>query len=234
MISNIYYLFEFIFYYSIFAIGDFSIYHTSNLIYDISLKKNSKISKITPVPLKEWVIGNSISYTMIYLVYTQKIGHLSFADFNFSNSILAPTLYLLSQDFIFFVMHRLAHTPFLYKRFHYVHHKFRYPTSWAGRFSHIVDSNLENIAFTFPAFFIPINVYLWWCCLIFSFIWGNFLHDSTNKISIKYINDNSDHCLHHYYGQKNYNFSYYFNHCDKFFGTYKKLTIKCNDDSDVV
>ena len=46
------------------------------------------------------------------------------------------------------------------------------------------------------------------------------------SISLKYINDNTDHCLHHYYGEKNYNFSYYFNHWDKLFGTYRNLRIK--------
>ena len=234
MLTELYYIFEFIFYYSIFALGDFSIYHTSNFIHDNAIKKKTYTNTVTPLQLKDWVVGNSISYTMIYLIYTQKIGYLEFHTCNITNTFIAPILYLLSQDFLFFVMHRLAHTSLLYKNFHYVHHTFRKPSSWAGRFSHIIDSNLENIAFTFPALIIPINVYLWWTCLIFSFIWGNFLHDSTNKINIKYLNDNTDHCLHHYYGKKNYNFSYYFNHCDKFFGTYRKLKIICNDETDNV
>lgn len=226
---EIYYLFEFLFYYFILAIGDFSLYHVSNFIHDISIKKNTRVSKFEPLPLQEWVFGNSVSYTFIYLIYTKKTGYLYFSinEYNIFYTVISPILYLLLQDFIFYFMHRLVHTPMMYKKIHYIHHKFRYPTSWAGRISNVIDSNLENIAFTFPALVLPINIYLWQMCLVFSSFWGNFLHDSTNKISIPYLNDNTDHCLHHYYGEQNCNFAYYFNHCDKFFGTYKKLKVNC-------
>ena len=224
---NPYYLFEFPIYYFIFAIGDFSLYHVSNFIHDVTIKKNARVSNVTPIPLQEWVLGNSVSYTFIYLIYTEKIGHLYFYlnEYDIVYTAISPVLYFLLQDFMFYIMHRIAHIPFLYKNIHCIHHKYRYPTSWAGRISHVIDSNLENIAFIFPALILPINIYLWGFCLIFSFIWGNFLHDSTNKINISYLNDNIDHCLHHYYGQKNCNFSYYFNHWDKLFGTYKKLKV---------
>ena len=92
--------------------------------------------------------------------------------------------------------------------------------------SNIVDSNLENIAFIFLVYQ---SMFIYGFLSYFSLIWGNFLHDSTNKIYIPYMNDNVDHCLHHYYGQKNCNFSYYFNYCDKIFGTYKKLEIKTDE-----
>jgi len=226
---EMYYLSEFLLYYFILALGDFSLYHMSNFIHDVTIKKDTRVSKIDPLPLQEWIFGNSVSYTFIYLIYTKKTGYLYFStnEYNIFYTVISPILYLLLQDFIFYFMHRLVHTPMMYKKIHYIHHKFRYPTSWAGRISNVIDSNLENIAFTFPALVLPINIYLWQMCLVFSSFWGNFLHDSTNKISIPYLNDNTDHCLHHYYGEQNCNFAYYFNHCDKIFGTYKKLKVNC-------
>ena len=225
-------IFEFIVYYVILAFGDFSLYHISNFIHDVTIKKDTRVSKVDPLPVQEWIFGNSISYTFIYLIYTKKTGYVyfSFSEYNIYYTIISPILYLLFQDFIFYFMHRLAHIPILYKNIHYIHHKFRFPTSWVGRISHSIDSNLENIAFTVPALVFPIHLYLWQFCLILSFFWGNLLHDSTNKISIPYLNDNSDHCLHHYYGQQNYNFAYYFNHLDKLFGTYKK-SVKISSSS---
>ncbi len=221
-------LFEFILYFTIFTLGDYSLYFITNKTHDILIKKPKLTSIIYSPKLKEWTAGNSISYIFIYMIYTNKIGHLYFQMNEYSEiyTIFSPFAYLFLQDFMFFLMHRTAHIPFLYKRIHHIHHKHRCPASWAGRISHIVDSNLENIAFTCPALIMPIHSHIWWACLLFTFIWGNILHDSTNKFSLKYINDNTDHCLHHYYGEKNYNFSYYFNHWDKLFGTYRNLRIK--------
>jgi len=195
---------------------------------DIFFKKNKTTSEIIVPDFKDWCIGNSLSYVFIYMIYTEKIGQLYF-DINdhniFYTIVISPILYFLYQDLFFYVMHRIAHIPFLYNRIHYVHHQYRRPTSWGGRISHIVDSNLENIAFVLPAVIIPMYDDIWKACLIFTFFWGNFLHDSTNKIGLRYLNDSIDHCLHHKYGQKNSNYAYYFNHWDKWFGTYKKINV---------
>ena len=61
------------------ALGDFSLYHITNFIHDISFKKDTKVSNLTPLPLQEWIVGNSVSYSFIYLVYTEKIGYLYFS-----------------------------------------------------------------------------------------------------------------------------------------------------------
>lgn len=215
----------FLLYYSLFTIGDYSLYFITNKLNDIMCRKNKHTTLVKIPNIIHWSVGNSVSYTFIYFIYTNKIGclYLNIYERGGIYTLASPFIYLLYQDFTFYMMHRLAHTPFLYKRFHYIHHSHRHPSSWSVRMSHWIDSNLENIAFTIPALFFPINTYLWMICMIFTLMWGNFIHDSTNKISIKFANDNADHCLHHYYGEINYNFAYYFNHWDKIFGTYKRL-----------
>lgn len=221
---SFYTIIEFFTYFFLFAIGDFTIYFSTNKIYDILFRKPKKVSKFKLMYFPEFVLGNTVSYILIYLIYTQKIGFLYFdiTQYNIIYTFISPFIYLFLQDFIFYILHRIVHIPFLYNNIHYLHHLNRYPSSWAVRVSHYIDSNIENIAFTAPALLFPIHSYLWKASLIFSSLWGNFLHDSTNKKNIKYMNDNHDHCLHHYYGLMNYNFSYYFNHWDIFFGTYKK------------
>lgn len=229
MLQTFYTIFEFLLYYVFFNLSDYSLYFVSNKVNDLIVNKKIRTSSFEIPTLYEWSIGNSVSYIFIYMVYTNKIGYLYFDnnEYNKFYTIISPGIYLFLQDFIFYLMHRAAHTPFLYKKIHYVHHKYRYPISWSARLSHWIDSNMENIAFTLPAVIIPINAYIWKACLILTMLWANFLHDNTNKIKLEFINDNTDHCLHHYYGEKNCNYSFYFNHWDKFFGTYKKMYINC-------
>lgn len=221
----------FILYYSLFTVGDYSLYFITNKLNDVVCRKNKRTTVVDIPNIIDWSIGNSISYTFIYLIYTNKIGYLylNIDDRGGVYTIVSPFIYLFYQDLAFYLTHRLAHTPFLYKKFHYMHHLYRRPSSWTTRISHYVDSNLENIAFTLPALFFPIHIYIWMTCMIFTLMWGNFIHDGTNQISLKLLNDNIDHCLHHSYGEKNCNFSYYFNHWDKIFGTYKKIKIQIGE-----
>ena len=220
----------FIFYYLLFTFGDYSLYFITNNLNDIICRKNKRVTDIKIPRIVEWSIGNSVSYIFIYLIYTNKIGcvYLNTDDKDNFYTIMSPFLYFFYQDLLFYIMHRLVHVSFLYKRIHYIHHLYRRPSSWVGRISHWADSNLENIAFTFPALFLPIHVDIWMGCMLFTFIWGNFIHDGTNQISIPLLNDNVDHCLHHSYGEKNCNYGYYFNLWDKIFGTYKKIKLVGN------
>ena len=218
-------MFSFIMHFIVFAVGDASLYFLTNTLYEHFLKRRGVYPKVRLLTPQEWVAGNTVSYTLLYFIYTQQTGLLYFDidRYGIFYASLSPILYFHLQDLLFYMAHRLAHTSFFYKRIHYEHHRYRSPTNWVSRLSHWVDSNLENVAFIVPAIVIPMNVYIWFACLIFTYMWGNFLHDSTRKVRITLLNDNTDHALHHYYGEKNFNFAFYFNHWDKYFGTYKKL-----------
>tara|TARA_R110002073_G_scaffold64380_3_gene161296 strand:+ start:4054 stop:4743 length:690 start_codon:yes stop_codon:yes gene_type:complete len=222
---------EFIYYFMLFATGDYFFYFWTNVLYEKYNRINVSNKDTDSVPdFSDWVLGNGVSYVFLYLIYTKQIGHLyaNVSDYSITYTLISPIAYFFIQDFMFYVLHRTAHIPFLYQRIHYVHHKHRKPTSWSVRISHWIDSNVENIAFTLPVVVMPIHEYMWMSCLMFTLLWGNFLHDSKKRIQLYLLNDNSDHCVHHYYGEKNCNYSYYFNHWDKIFGTYKKMKIRTN------
>ena len=216
----------------LFAIGDVCLYYFTNTLYNRLFPPKARRTQIELLSLREWIQGNTISYGLLYFVYSERIGLLYFNanDYGVVYTLVSPILYFYAQDALFYAMHRLAHIDILYKYIHFQHHKYRRPTTWVSRISNWVDSNLENIAFIAPALFIPMNIYVWFTCLIFTYLWANFLHDSSHKIVLTNLNDNTDHSLHHYYGKHNYNFGFYFNHCDKFFGTYKKYKL----DTDIV
>ena len=213
----------FVLHFLIFALGDAALYYMTNTIYGFFLPPTgywTQLQLLTPI---EWIYGNIISYTLLHYIYSQQIGLLYFniRKHNIIYTIISPILYFYLQDLLFYITHRLAHCNLLYRYIHYDHHMYKSPITWVSRLSHWVDSNLENVAFIIPALIIPMNIYIWFGCLIFTYAWATFLHDSRHKITLSYLNDNTDHALHHYYGKKSYNFAYYFNHWDKFFGTYK-------------
>ena len=137
---------------------------------------------------------------------------------------------LVFMDTWFYLLHRLLHTKILYK-FHQHHHSYR-PTI-----------TLSYVAMTLPEFIMenlgyvvlpPILSYKvlgrkmymssWLSANLILLIWASLFHSNELKnISTgRYnINGPSDHALHHYYGEKNYNFSLLFTHWDRLFGTYR-------------
>ena len=124
------------------------------------------------------------------------------------------------MDTIFYFMHRLMHTNFLYNYVHYFHHKFRPIDSWISRTSHWVDSNIENVAFTVPFILVPTYFPLMFILLLFTYVWGCYIHNNKQLFHNRYINGAHYHNIHHKYGKRNYNFAYYFTFWDKLLNTY--------------
>ena len=66
---SFYTIIEFFTYFFLFAIGDFTIYFSTNKIYDILFRKPKKVSKFKLMYFPEFVLGNTVSYILIYLIY---------------------------------------------------------------------------------------------------------------------------------------------------------------------
>lgn len=72
---------------------------------------------------------------------------------------LPISAFLLSflHDFYFYLMHRLLHVPWFYRRFHSVHHESLTPSPWASFSFHPVESMLEAIPIPLIALFLPLH-----------------------------------------------------------------------------
>lgn len=173
---------------------------------------------------KHWFFGNLVSYTMLALLYMEIIGNTYFDinQYSIIYTISTIPINIIIMDTIFYFMHRLSHITFMYDNMHYFHHKFRPINSWVSRASHWIDSNLENIAFTVPFMLVPTYFPLMYIILIFTFIWGCYIHEDRLYLKNKYINDSYYHGLHHKYGRQNCNFSYYFTFWDRILGTIRE------------
>ena len=197
-------------------IGDIIVNSFMNKIIFKNIKNPKSITKI------HWFLGNIITYINLTLLYYNYIGNTYFNinDHSLLYTFLTIPINLFLIDTFFYFIHRFAHINIIYNNAHYFHHKFRPINSWVARYSHWVDSNLENIAFTCPFFIVPTYCPLIYIILVGANIWSCYIHNSGCILNNKYINDSKCHSIHHKFGKKNYNFALFFTFWDKLFNTY--------------
>ena len=144
--------------------------------------------------------------------------------------VIGPFLFLVFSDIVFYFTHRLCHLPWFYVNSHYLHHSCRPTTSFAGNASDFFEILLSGYAAQCaPCFIVPIEARVFMIVTLISHVWTIFLHNNNHNPSNRIgfgIYDSHDHNVHHYYGQKNYNFGLYFQFWDRVLGTYKAETPK--------
>lgn len=174
--------------------------------------------------LKQWIQYNILFYIIFTFMIYGYIGSISnsITSLPIIHQIISIPLYYILVDTFFYWIHILFHSvDYLYKS-HYTHHKYRPITSWDARNLDGLDGTLETLSFIFPGFCINYSFSLFCILLLSNYFWASFLHHSQYEFKInKYVMSNSDHTLHHKYGQKNYNYGFYFTLWDKLMGTYK-------------
>ena len=86
------------------------------------------------------------------------------------------------QDYSTYLLHRLYHTPFLYKNFHKLHHKYTHPTAFSVTAIHPVESVHIQMTLLVPIFTIPVHWGKCYLCTrtLFKTSW-NSLDMVTNK-----------------------------------------------------
>ena len=65
------------------------------------------------------------------------------------NPVLFFPIWLLVADLTFYSIHRIMHRPYFYKKYHYIHHQFRYTYGMGAIYAHPYEFLLGNI---FPTF----------------------------------------------------------------------------------
>ena len=131
------------------------------------------------------------------------------------------------SDILFYGLHRLMHTPILYKRFHKIHHKYNEPFSLTNHYIHPVELLLFFIPPVLPGIILNTHITIMWVSAILLNWNGILIHSgyyfSKNKYLDYIMPTTKEHDLHH--KLFNFNFSSTFTFMDKLFGTYKKLCI---------
>ena len=156
------------------------------------------------------VLLNQFFYTSIYLVpfayYPQPLpGWHGVWQF--------PALILLT-DVVFYFMHRLVHSRYLYKRIHVVHHRFDIPIAVAALYAHPLEHIFVNVfAAVVPLFIVrasPVVAFLWTAIA------------SANTVLAHSATQTKDqHALHHRFHQCNFGVGLML--IDRLAGTFRKV-----------
>lgn len=168
-----------------------------------------------------------ISFCGIYLstildIYPYNIK----AELDIFMGIFHLFIILLMSDTLFYILHRIMHTPYLYKKFHKLHHTYKEPFALTN---HYVDY-YELLIFFIPPIIPPIilnsHIVVVWLSIIILNWNGILIHSgyNFNLIKIEYKNYKfkfpciKEHDYHHKYF--NYNFGATFPFMDQIMGTY--------------
>ena len=118
-------------------------------------------------------------------------------------------------NLLFYLVHRLLHTKYLFRWIHYIHHEFIEPIAVASLYAHPMEHLFANTLAFFIPFFIIGSTYIW--SLIF-IIMGTII-TILSHANYKIISSHNDHIVHHKLFKYNFGFGGYI---DIIFNTYKE------------
>jgi len=83
--------------------------------------------------------------------------YLRLDQFGWTYLLLSGFILSLIHDFYFYMTHRWLHIPWIYKRFHTIHHASLHPSPWASFSFHPVESLIEALPLPLITLFLPIH-----------------------------------------------------------------------------
>ena len=161
-----------------------------------------------------------MNFIMSMLINRRIDNAIQTSDMSIQSHIMSiPYLYAIFfiQSTLFYIVHRLLHTSFLYRRIHYIHHQFITRSWWTAFHCHPIE--MICILFTFQSpkllsYIIPIpySVLMTWNITSSTY----FLH-THGKSTFPFWFDLNNHMLHHIH----YNCNYSSEWIDRLFGTFR-------------
>ena len=176
---------------------------------------------------KGLVLSSPVLAVMMQAIMEQRVGRLRYDYENISwpELLFSAVAFLLVQDTTFYLMHRFWHTPRLYELSHHLHHSCRPTTTFAASAADVFEITFTGyVSALMPALVVPMSARLFLLMDLFGHVWSIYLHNNdAHRIGLC-IYDPHDHNVHHFYGQKNFNFGLYTQLPDRLFGTFKRFT----------
>ena len=168
--------------------------------------------------------------------YTLRYENIS--DFGWGYWVLSIFMMILLHDAYFYWMHRLMHSPLLYRHVHLTHHKSTNPSPWAAYAFHPLEAVIEASIIFLIVFFIPYHTSAIRTFLFFMIIYNVYGHlgyelypKGFNKTIVgKWINTSVNHNQHHKHFHGNYGL--YFLWWDRWLGTIREDYDEAFQESD--
>ncbi|PNF32539.1 hypothetical protein B7P43_G02459 [Cryptotermes secundus] len=133
-----------------------------------------------------------------------------------------PVIFIF-QDYGTYWFHRTYHTPFLYKHFHKMHHKYKQPTAFSVTAIHPLEIMHGQVILILPIFLIPVHFVSFSVIILYIYYFGIIDHSGINFKAYWWQPWQPDaifHDNHHQYFHVNFGFNCDF--WDKLHGTYRK------------
>jgi sterol desaturase/sphingolipid hydroxylase (fatty acid hydroxylase superfamily) len=144
--------------------------------YTLSNKQDIGTRKI----IKEKYFGENIihliSVSLIEGLTNYAIINSGLITFTFNLNIIQFILYSFIFEIIFDFFHWITHwyfhkNKFLYKNFHSIHHRQKYPTAITTFYHHPLDYLVTNSLAQILTLILFPNISLWYFCLIINYFW---------------------------------------------------------------
>ncbi|KYB29129.1 putative C-5 sterol desaturase-like Protein [Tribolium castaneum] len=145
------------------------------------------------------------------------------ADYGWLWFFLQWPVIFIYQDYVTYWMHRIYHTPFLYRNFHKLHHKYKQPTAFSVTAIHPVEALHIQLMDILPLFIIPTHWFPFYVVALYTYYHGIIDHSGVNFKAYWWQPWQPDaifHDNHHQYFHVNFAFN--IDYWDKLHGTYRR------------
>ncbi|XP_045534949.1 delta(7)-sterol 5(6)-desaturase erg32 isoform X1 [Papilio machaon] len=133
-----------------------------------------------------------------------------------------PVIFIY-MDYTTYILHRLYHTPWLYKHFHKLHHKYKQPTAFSVTAIHPFEIMHVQLTSCLPLFIFPVHWMPFYLVALYNYYHGIIDHSGINFKSQwwqPWQPDAEFHDQHHQFFHCNFGFNMSF--WDKLHGTMRK------------
>ncbi|XP_017772269.1 PREDICTED: lathosterol oxidase-like [Nicrophorus vespilloides] len=133
-----------------------------------------------------------------------------------------PILYVY-QDYTTYLLHRLYHTPFMYKNFHKLHHKYKQPTAFSVNAMHPLEAAHIQMHYIVPLFVVPLHWAIYYGLQLYIYYHGIIDHSGVDFKAHWWQPWQPDaifHDNHHQYYHVNFGFNCFI--WDKLHGTHRR------------
>lgn len=148
--------------------------------------------------------------------------YLPFDQYGWSYLLLSAVILSIFHDLYFYLTHRALHHPWLYRRFHAVHHASLQPSPWASFSFHPVESIIEALPLPLFSLLIPLHpvVIIGYLTLMTLSAIINHLGFEVMPVKLqRWLISGTHHSAHHRYF--NYNFGLFYTFWDRLLKTEK-------------
>lgn len=138
-------------------------------------------------------------------------------------------LIFLYQDAGAYYCHRLFHIPYLYKKYHKLHHLYKHPTPYSVSAMHTTELLCFQSVMIIPAFAFPVHTVIYFGNLLYIYYYGIITHSGIDFKSMwPWQAETMFHDNHHQYFHVNFGFN--FKMWDYMHDTYRRKDRVYNED----